>query len=70
MIKKFIRWWYLHILNRCPNCKCWSIGWGQWNDGSLAGRPFCFNPNCPNPSPYESHNKKTRIKKGNYKLFK
>ncbi len=49
------RWFYLNVLNRCPKCKCSSIAWGQWNDGNLAGKPVCFNPNCPKPSPYESH---------------
>jgi hypothetical protein len=47
--------YYLYILNRCPDCKCSSIAWGQWNDGIFTGKPVCFNPDCSKPSPYESH---------------
>jgi len=62
IIKKLIRKTY-YWRNICPDCKCKSIGWGQWNDGHLAGKPICFNPNCPEISPYESHwTKKQKIK--------
>ena len=36
----------IHCFGVCPDC--WrSLAWGQWNDGWLAGRPFCFNRDCP-----------------------
>jgi len=43
----------LYALKRCPKCKCYSIGCGQWND-------VCFNPKCPEPSPYPSQHKSLR----------
>ena len=45
-IKRAICWPYrvalIWIIGVCPDCWHW-LGWGQWNDGSLAGKPVCFH---------------------------
>lgn len=61
-IRHPVRMWLLWVMNVCPNCRCKSVAWGQWNDGAWAGKPICCNPNCPEPSPYEGHQRKGTTK--------
>lgn len=39
------RMWRIWVRGVCPDCGQ-KMGWGQWNDGALAGVPFCFNAQC------------------------